>query len=67
MIGFRKRIDKVLDVKEQERIRDEQEDVKLEKGDIPAMLIAALIVIGPVVLGAIALLLLVAWLFGAFR
>jgi len=63
----KRKIDRLLDVKELEKKRDEEEPLKLEKGDLPAMLIAALIVFGPVVLGAMAIITLLAALFGAFR
>jgi len=63
----KRKIDRLLDVKELEKKRDEEEPLKLEKGDLPAMLIAALIVFGPVVIGAMIVITLLAALFGAFR
>ena len=69
---FRKRINESLDINESIDIKDieknlgDREILPLEKGDLTAMLIAAAIVIGPIVLGLSGLLLLLAWLFGSF-
>ena len=63
---FRKRIKKVLDIEGIEKAAKEAEPVKLEKGDFAAMLIAAVITIGPILLGFIGVMFLIAWLFGAF-
>ena len=65
---FQSKLDRIMNLKEEERKKREQEQdenpVKLEKSDFPAMLLAALITIGPVV--AIVLLLLVGVLFLLF-
>ena len=64
---FRKRINESIDIKDIEKNLGDRETLPLEKGDLTAMLIAAAIVIGPIVLGLIGVIFLVAWLFGAFR
>ena len=64
---FKKRIKKVLDIEEIEKAAKDAEPEKLEKGDFAAMLIAAVISIGPIILGMIGIMFLLAWLFGAFN
>ena len=63
---FKKRVKKVLDIEEIEKGLKDREPPKLEKGDFSAMLIAAAITIGPIILGLIMIMLLIGWLFGAF-
>ena len=43
-----------------------KEQEPLEKGDIPAMIIAGFLTLGPYVLIMIGVLVLLGWLFGAF-
>ena len=45
----------------------EEEKLPLEKGDLPAMFLGAVIAIGPFFLVMIGTLLLFGWIFGAFR
>ena len=63
---FNKRVKKILDVEEIEKARKGTEPVALEKGDFSAILLAAVITIGPIILGIIGLMFLLGWLFGAF-
>ena len=63
---FRRKIDKFIDIAEIEKDLDKKQSYTLEKGDFKAMLLAAGIVIGPFVIGLIALMYLIGWLFGAF-
>ena len=63
---FRKKIKKVLDVESIEKNFGNREPLKLEKGDFAAMLLAAAIVIGPILVGLIGLMFLIGWLFGAY-
>ena len=44
-----------------------EEKLPLEKGDLPAMFLAAVVVIGPYFLIFIGVLLFLGWVFGAFR
>ena len=44
-----------------------EEKLNLEKGDLPAMFLAAVLVYGPYFLIFIGALLLLGWVFGAFR
>ena len=64
---FKSRIKDVIDIEEIEKQRGDAEPEELEKGDFAAMLIAAAVIIGPIVLGMIGLMFLLGWLFGAFR
>ena len=59
----KRRFSKLIDEKEAEK-RFAEVRPELEKGDLPAMIIAALITFMPYILGIIALLLLIAWLVG---
>jgi len=52
---------------QEENNSPKNEKVELEKGDLPAMFIAAIIVVGPFFLIIIGVLLFLGWLFGAFR
>ena len=61
---FKRKIDKVIDIARLDKGSSQAFD--LEKGDLPAMIIGAAIVIGPFLIGIIGLIFLVAWLFGAF-
>jgi len=47
--------------------REQPEKLSLEKGDLPAMFIAAIISLGPYFLIMILTLFLLGWIFGAFR
>ena len=64
---FRNKVEKVIDLNSSEKRLRDKEDPGLEKGDLPAMLLAAAITIGPIVITLIGLMFLLAWLFGAFR
>ncbi|GHV33924.1 hypothetical protein FACS18949_09020 [Clostridia bacterium] len=59
---FRKRLGKETDLKETEKKRDEMQK-ELEKGDVPAIVLAAMITLLPAVAVPIGLLLLVYFLF----
>ncbi len=50
--------------KSKEELDKHYDEMELEKGDMTAMLIAALITFGPIVLGISALYIFVAYLFG---
>ena len=63
---FKKRIEKVFNIKEVEKDLDKRDSVKLEKSDFTAMLIAAAAIFGPIILGLIGIMFLLGWLFGAF-
>ena len=61
---FGKKINRVLNVKEaEERFEKEREELPLEKKDRLAMILAALIVFIPVLIGVLAVFLLVIYLF----
>ena len=45
---------------------EKKQRLPLEKGDFPAIVMAALITVGPIVLVLIALVVFVGWVFGAF-
>lgn len=61
---FGKRINRVLNVrKAEERFEKEREELPLEKGDRLAMILAALAVFIPVLIGVLAVFLLVLYLF----
>jgi len=64
---LKRRIDRVVDLEETQRRHAEEEKLPLEKGDLTAMFIAAVIVIGPVLLLLAGLLLALGWLFGAYN
>ncbi|MDR1836217.1 MAG: hypothetical protein LBQ89_01010 [Treponema sp.] len=61
----KRRFQKLVDEKEAEK-NFAQIKPELEKGDPPAMVIAALLVFMPYVLAFIGVLLLIAWLLGVF-
>lgn len=61
---FGKKINRVLNVhKAEERFEKEREELPLEKGDRLAMILAALAVFIPVLIGVLAVFLLVLYLF----
>ena len=61
---FGKKINRVLDVKKaEERFAEERKQLPLEKNDRLAMILAALVVFVPVLIGVIAVFLLVLYLF----
>ncbi len=60
---FRKKIERVLDVKKIEERHKKEEKLPLEKNDLLAMLIAALIVFLPVLLLLIGIVYAIMWLF----
>lgn len=60
---FRKKIERVLDVKKIEERHKKEEKLPLEKNDLLAMLIAALIVFLPVLLLLIGIVYGIMWLF----
>ena len=61
---FVKKINRVLNVrKAEERFEKEREELPLEKGDRLAMILAALAVFIPVLIGVLAVFLLVLYLF----
>ena len=61
---FGKKINRVLNVrKAEERSEKEREELPLEKGDRLAMILAALAVFIPVLIGVLAVFLLVLYLF----
>ncbi len=60
---FNRRLKRVVKVEESEkRFREQLEKEKLEKKDIPAMIIAALLTFLPALILVIGLVLLVSWL-----
>ena len=60
---FKDRLDRVLHVKESEqKFREQLKEQPLEKKDIPAMILAALLTLLPALLIVIGLAVLVAWL-----
>ena len=63
---FNKRVKKILDIEEIEKKHKGTDPVALEKGDFSAILIAAAVTIGPILLGVIGIMFLLGWLFGAF-
>ncbi|MDM8201702.1 MULTISPECIES: hypothetical protein [Allofournierella] len=61
---FGKKINRVLNVRQaEERFEKEREELPLEKGDRLAMILAALAVFIPVLIGILAVLVLVLYLF----
>ena len=61
---FCKKINRVLNVRQaEERFEKEREELPLEKGDRLAMILAALAVFIPVLIGILAVLVLVLYLF----
>ena len=61
---FGKKINRVLNVRKvEERFEKEREELPLEKGDRLAMILAALAVFIPVLIGVLAVFLLVLYLF----
>lgn len=61
---FRKRLDRLIHLEESEkRFRKNIEQEPLEKKDVPAMILAALLVFLPVVIVVVLLLALLVWLF----
>lgn len=61
---FGKKINRILNVREaEERFEKEREELPLEKGDRLAMILAALAVFIPVLIGVLAVFLLVLYLF----
>ncbi|MFA7019251.1 MAG: hypothetical protein WC239_09735 [Sphaerochaetaceae bacterium] len=60
---FRKKIERVLDVKKIEERHKKEEKLPLEKNDLLAMLIAAFIVFLPVLLLLIGIVYGIMWLF----
>jgi hypothetical protein len=60
---FRKKVERVLDVKKIEERHRTEEKEPLEKGDLLAMLIAAFLVFLPVILILIFVVYLLLWLF----
>ena len=60
---FRKKVDRVLDVKKIEERHKTEEKLPLEKNDLLAMLIAATIVFLPVILILIGMVYGLMWLF----
>ena len=61
---FRKKINRVVDVKKaEERFEKDKEQLPLEKKDRPAMIIAALIVFVPALILVLAVFLLVLYFF----
>jgi hypothetical protein len=63
MLFFRRRIERVLDVKKIEERHRTEEKEPLEKGDLLAMMIAAFLVFLPAVLLLIGVVYLLLWLF----
>ena len=57
-------LDRKINVREAENRRAGEENVPLEKGDMKAMLVAALRVFGPILLIPIVLMGLFIWFFG---
>lgn len=63
-MAFKSKFDKMVDVKKsEEEFRETLKKTPLEKGDLPALIIASLIVFVPALLFVIGLVLLVIWLF----
>jgi len=60
---FRRKVKRVLDVKEVEERHRTEEKVELEKGDFLAMLISAFLVFTPVILLLIGIAYGLGWLF----
>ncbi|MCI8405703.1 MAG: hypothetical protein HFE43_01625 [Oscillospiraceae bacterium] len=61
---FNKRRERLIHIQESERnFREQLEREPLEKKDVPAMILAALIVFVPALLFVIGLFLLLSWLF----
>ena len=61
---FGKKINRILNVREaEERFEKEREELPLEKGDRLAIILAALAVFIPVLIGVLAVFLLVLYLF----
>lgn len=61
---FGKKINRVLNVRQaEERFEKEREELPLEKGDRLAMILAALAVFIPILIGILAVLVLVLYLF----
>ncbi len=61
---FGKKINRILNVREaEERFEKEREELPLEKGDRLAMILAALAVFIPVLIGVLAVFVLVLYLF----
>ncbi len=60
---FRRKVERVLDVKKIEERHRTEEKEPLEKGDLLAMLIAAFLVFLPVILMLIFVVYLLLWLF----
>lgn len=61
---FKKRIHRVVDVKKAEdKFRDTLKEEPLEKGDIPAMMLAAALVILPILILLVLIILGISWLF----
>lgn len=63
MFFFKKRIDKLIDVKKAEEELKKPMEEPLEKGDLPAMLLAAFLVFFPIVIALAAVTFLIFLLF----